>query len=145
MAKISNKELLMIIRDEFNNAENQRASVDVTRKQCISAYVGDYPEPRVQKDVSSAIVTVVQDTIQNTMPSILGVFESTPKAVNFSTRNKEDQETARNMTDYANFVFNDLNPRHNNLSTAIYNGLLCGSGFLKTYWKQKHHSSLSRL
>lgn len=137
MAKeVSDKDLLKIIKDEFSNAETQRAKTDEIRRKCLSAYNGEYPVPDKQEGTSKAVVMAVHDTVNNAMPSILGVFESTDKAVNFSSRKKEEQDVAQNMTEYANFVFNDLNPRHNNLNTSVFNGLLCGTGFLKTYWKE---------
>lgn len=58
-----------------------------------------------EENRSSIVLTEVRDTVLQVMPSLLRVFTSAEKAVEFVPRNMEDVPLAEQATDYVNYVF----------------------------------------
>lgn len=58
-----------------------------------------------EENRSSIVLTEVRDTVLQVMPSLLRVFTSAEKAVEFVPRNREDVPLAEQATDYVNYVF----------------------------------------
>jgi len=72
--------------------------------------------------------------VRSVKPSIMRVFMSTTKAVEFMPRGPEDVAMAEQATDFINHEFNRLNG-YRVLSDAIHDALVKKQGIIKAYYK----------
>ena len=82
---------------------------------------------------SQVVMTEVRDTILAMMPSLLRVFTSSEKPVEFAPRRSEDVAMAEQATDYVSYVFNVDNPGFSILHSAFKDALKTKIGVFKWY------------
>lgn len=85
---------------------------------------------------SSVVETKVRDTIRAIKPSLLRVFLSTDKPVEFIPRKPQDALIADQATQYASYKFNQCNG-YKVLSDVIHDTLLKKIGVAKVYYEEK--------
>jgi hypothetical protein len=95
--------------------------------------MSDMPAP---KDRSQAVSTDVSDTVEGLMPNLMEIFCSGDDVVEFQPVGQEDEEAARQETDYVNHVFMQKNPGFLTLYTFIKDALLQKNGIVKTWWDE---------
>ena len=100
------------------------------REQAMSFYRGDYLGNE-EEGRSQIVMTEVRDVVQAMMPSLLRVFTSSEKAVEFAPRREEDVPAAEQATDYINYIFNNDNPGFQILYSAIKDALISKIGVIK--------------
>lgn len=83
---------------------------------------------------SKVVSTKVRDTIKATKPSILRVFMSTDKPVEFVPRGPEDVAMAEQATNFIHHEFQRLNG-YKILSDLIHDALVKKQGIAKAYYK----------
>ncbi len=83
---------------------------------------------------SSVVSTDVADTIEWMLPSLLKIFAGSDDVVEFAPTNRDDEEAARQATDYVRHVFWRQNHGFNLLYTWFKDALLQKVGVLKVYW-----------
>ena len=101
-------------------------------------YMGE-PLGNEQEGRSQVISTEVADTIEMMMPSLMRIFSSTDRTVEFVPRGPEDVEAAAQATDYCNFIFNSDNDGFLTLHNWFKDGLLQKLGVVKTWWEEEAH------
>ena len=101
-------------------------------------YMGE-PLGNEQEGRSQVISTEVADTIEMMMPSLMRIFSSTDRTVEFVPRGPEDVEAAAQATDYCNFIFNNDNDGFLTLHNWFKDGLLQKLGVVKTWWEEEAH------
>jgi hypothetical protein len=69
------------------------------------ASFGDEEEGR-----SQVVLSEVRDTIQAMMPSLMRIFTSGQKIVEYMPRTADDVNVAEQASDAVNFIFNEMNP-----------------------------------
>ena len=82
---------------------------------------------------SKVVATKVRDTVRAIKPSLMRVFLSTDKPVEFVPRNQEDVLMAEQATKYMHYQFNELNG-YRVLNDAIHDSLIKKVGVVKVYW-----------
>ena len=82
---------------------------------------------------SKVVATKVRDTVRAIKPSLMRVFLSTDKPVEFVPRNQEDVQMAEQATKYMHYQFNELNG-YRVLNDAIHDALIKKVGVVKVYW-----------
>jgi len=82
---------------------------------------------------SKVVSTKVRDTVRAIKPSLMRVFLSTDKPVEFVPRNQEDVQMAEQATKYMHYQFNELNG-YRVLNDAIHDSLIKKVGIVKVYW-----------
>ena len=82
---------------------------------------------------SKVVSTKVRDTVRAIKPSLMRVFLSTDKPVEFVPRNQEDVQMAEQATKYMHYQFNELNG-YRVLNDAIHDALIKKVGVVKVYW-----------
>ncbi len=90
-------------------------------------YMGE-PLGNEQEGRSQVVSTEVADTIEMMMPSLMRIFSSTDRTVEFVPRGPEDVEAAAQATDYCNFIFNSDNDGFLTLHNWFKDGLLPEAG-----------------
>lgn len=112
------------------------------REQAMSFYRGDFIGNE-EVGRSQIVMTEVRDTIQAMMPSLLRVFTSSEKAVEFMPRREEDAPAAEQATDYINYIFNNDNPGFQILYSAIKDALVSKTGIIK--WRVDEKTEVEEL
>jgi hypothetical protein len=93
---------------------------------------GDEEEGR-----SQVVSMDVRDTVQAIMPSLMRIFNSTERTVEFMPQQPEDVPHAKQATDYANFIINRDNRGFLEMHSAFMDALVRKVGILKCYWEDK--------
>jgi len=108
------------------------------------AYFGDEEEGR-----SQVVLSEVRDTIQAMMPSLMRIFTSGQKIVEYMPRTPDDVAVAEQASDAVNFIFNEMNPGFQILHSAFKDALLKRAGIV-TWWAEnedrvveKHYSGMT--
>lgn len=86
---------------------------------------------------SSVVSSDVQDTVEWIMPSLMRIFTAGDTAVEFNPTGEEDEESAKQATDYANYVWDRDNPGFLNFHTWFKEALIAKVGTVKVYWEVK--------
>lgn len=146
--------------DERTPEENGRRSLDARRddrlsaildqeeRQSIAYMAGELSEEREdalkyyygkpfgnEEDGHSRVVMRdVQDVVEWVLPALLKIFASGDQVVEFQPRGKEDEESARQRTEYVNYVFQNDNPGFVLLYTAFKDALIQKNGVCKVYY-----------
>lgn len=90
-----------------------------------------------EEDGRSQIVSHdVRDTIGAIMPSLMRIFFSTDKVVEFVPKNAEDVQRAESATDYINYIFTQDNPGFLTLQSAFKDALIRRCGIVKYWWDE---------
>jgi hypothetical protein len=82
---------------------------------------------------SRVVSTKVRDTVRSIKPSLMRVFLSTDRAVEYTPQGPEDIATASQATQYMHWAFNELNG-YKLLNDAFHDALIKKAGVLKIYW-----------
>jgi hypothetical protein len=88
-----------------------------------------------EEDGRSQVVSMdVRDTVQAIMPSLMRIFHSTERTVEYVPQGPEDIEAAKQATDYANFIINRDNNGFLHMHAAFKDALIRKAGVIKCYW-----------
>jgi len=126
------QEISAIVQDAMQNAVDfVESEISEIRLKAQRYYDGEvdigYEDGR-----SKVVATKIRDTVRAVKPSIMRVFMSTTKAVEFVPRGPEDVAMAEQATDFINHEFNRLNG-YRVLSDAIHDALVKKQGIIKAY------------
>lgn len=88
---------------------------------------------------SSVVATKVRDVVRAVKPSLMRVFMSTARPVEFIPKGPEDVAFAEQASDYMHYVF-QKNNGFRVLSDAFHDALIKKQGVVKTYWETKYNS-----
>lgn len=82
---------------------------------------------------SKVVATKVRDTIRAIKPSLMRVFLSTDKPVEYVPRGPEDVQMAEQATEYMHYVFSEQNG-YRVLNDVFHDALVKKTGVAKVYW-----------
>jgi len=87
-----------------------------------------------QEGRSQIVTRDVADVIEWIMPSLMKIFTSGDKVVQFEPQGPEDVEMAKQSTDYVNYVIMRQNPGFSTIYQWFKDALLQKNGVIKHYW-----------
>ena len=90
---------------------------------------------------SKVVATKVRDTIRSVKPSIMRVFMSTAKPVEFMPKGPEDVAAAEQATQYIHYVFTKNNG-YRVLNDAIHDALIKKNGIVKAYYEASYDAEI---
>jgi hypothetical protein len=76
----------------------------------------------------------VRDTVQAIIPSLMRIFHSTERTVEYVPQGPEDVDAAKQATEYANYIINRDNNGFLHMHAAFKDALIRKAGILKCYW-----------
>jgi len=118
------------IEDAIDYIDNWISPVRATATQYYRGEpFGDEEEGR-----SQVVSMDVRDTVQAIMPSLMRIFHSTERTVEYMPQGPEDIEAAKQATDYANFIINRDNNGFLHMHAAFKDALIRKAGIIKCYW-----------
>lgn len=91
-----------------------------------------------EEDGRSQVVSMdVRDTVQAIMPSLMRVFHGSDQTVEFVPQGPEDVASAKQATEYVNYIVNRDNRGFLEMHSAFMDALIRKVGILKCYWEDK--------
>lgn len=131
---MNDNELKAIVRAQLDNSLTISSELEVDQGDALDYYYGRVFGNEV-KGRSQVVTRDVLETIEWIMPSLLRVFASGKKTVNFDATSEQDEEAAEQETDIVNHVFNKDNKGFIILHNWFKDALLQKVGYTKTYWE----------
>ena len=132
--KKSEQEILSILAKEIHNSSGYIGGEIVSRrKKSLEYYLGN-PLGNEQEGRSQVVSNDVMDTVESLMPSLMKIFTSGDNVFACEGTGPEDEEMARQASDYLNHIFLKENNGFTALYTAFKDALIQKNGILKIYW-----------
>ena len=133
MAK-SERDILAVLSREIHNASGFIGGELVSRRKKSLEYYLGMPLGNEQEGRSQVISNDVLDTVESLMPSLMRIFTAGDNVFNCEGVGPEDDEMARQCSDYLNYIFYKENSGFLALYSAFKDALIQKNGILKVYW-----------
>jgi hypothetical protein len=118
------------IEDAIDYSDNW---ISPYRATATEYYRGD-PFGDEEEGRSQVVSMDVRDTVQAIMPSLMRIFHSTDRTVEYAPQGPEDVAAAKQATEYANYIINRDNNGFLHTHAAFKDALIRKVGVLKCYW-----------
>jgi hypothetical protein len=136
MAKMTESTLQSIIKGEIQSSSSfLGGEVSDQRRKAMEYYLGE-PFGNEVEDRSQVVSTDVQDTIESIMPDFMEIFASGEEAVRFEPVGQEDEQAAKQATEYVNHIWFKANNGFEVTHDWIKDALLQKNGIIKVYWDE---------
>ena len=132
--KKSKQEILSVLSKEIHNASGYIGGELVARRKKSLEYYLGMPLGNEQEGRSQVVSNDVMDTVESLMPSLMKIFTSGDNVFQCEGVGPEDEEMARQASDYINHVFLKENNGFTALYCAFKDALIQKNGILKVYW-----------
>ena len=130
-------EIVSMVEDELRKSGLQHDSrISQQREQSYKYYYG-LPFGNERKGFSRHVSMEVFESVEDVKAELLETFTSGPKVLRFTEEAENDQEAARDATEYVNSIFYDQNRGFNVLHDVIHDGLVAKMGVAKACWYER--------
>lgn len=129
---MSDEKLGSIVSAELEDAISFADEVGEERASASRYYKGE-PFGNEAEGRSQVVSTDVRDVVQGIMPSLMRVFFSSEKVVEFVPQGPEDVASAEQATDYVNWIVREDNPGFTIFHAAFKDALVRRTGVIKWY------------
>ena len=113
------------------------------RKQALEAYLRQ-PYGNEVEGKSQIVTGEVAEAIDGALPSLVRIFTGSDQIVVFEPQGPQDEASAKQATDYCNWVFNRDNEGVAILHDWFKDALLQKNGIVKAYWEDKENITKER-
>ena len=132
---LTDAQLIAILEAEEAQCEGRSSSVlNEERKKALDYFNGE-PFGTEVKGRSQVVSTEVSDTVLWILPSLMRIFTAGDDVVEFEPTGPEDEEAAKQATDYVNWIFTRQNPGAMIIYGLFFDALLQKNGFGKAWWE----------
>lgn len=129
-------QLSALCANEINGAIGQLGTtVSSQREQAMREYFAQ-PYGNEMPDRSQIVMTDVRDAVEAALPHLMKIFTSGEDVVRFEPQRQEDEETAKQATDYANYIIWRDNLGFQIFYTWFKDALLQKNGVVKYWWDE---------
>jgi len=139
LKKLTEDDIKSIAADAVDNAEDFVNSEIVSDRLKAQRYYDGKVDIGEEDGRSKVVATKIRDKIRAIKPSLMRVFLSTDKPVEFAPMGPEDAQFSEQATKYVNYKFNSLGG-YNVLSDVFSDSLLKKCGVVKCYWNVEKKS-----
>jgi GrpB-like predicted nucleotidyltransferase (UPF0157 family) len=137
-------ELKSILQSEIDDAIGFIESETVEqRKQALEAYLRQ-PYGNEVEGKSQIVTGEVAEAIDGALPSLVRIFTGSDNIVVFEPQGPKDEASAKQATDYCNWVFNRDNAGVAILHDWFKDALMQKNGIVKAYWENKEDITKER-
>jgi len=141
---MAQNELMSIIQSEIDDAIGFIESETVEqRKQALEAYLLQ-PYGNEVEGKSQIVTGEVAEAIDGALPSLVRIFTGSDNIVVFEPQGPRDEASAKQATDYCNWVFNRDNAGVAILHDWFKDALMQKNGIVKAYWENKEDITKER-
>ena len=130
----SKQEILSVLNREISNASGFIGGELVARRKKSLEYYLGMPLGNEQEGRSQVVSNDVLDTVESLMPSLMRIFTAGDNVFSCEGVGPEDDEMARQCSDYLNYIFYKENKGFVALYSAFKDALIQKNGILKVYW-----------
>ena len=130
----SKQEILSVLNREISNASGFIGGQLVARRKKSLEYYLGMPLGNEQEGRSQVVSNDVLDTVESLMPSLMRIFTAGDNVFSCEGVGPEDDEMARQCSDYLNYIFYKENKGFVALYSAFKDALIQKNGILKVYW-----------
>tara|TARA_R110002020_G_scaffold84941_2_gene209991 strand:+ start:929 stop:2929 length:2001 start_codon:yes stop_codon:yes gene_type:complete len=109
------------------------------RRKSLNAYLRK-PYGTEIEGRSSIVTGEVAEVIDGALPNLMRIFTATDNVVKFEAKNAKGEESAKQATQYCNWVFTTQNQGFNVLHETFKTALLQKVGIFKVYYEEKTNS-----
>jgi GrpB-like predicted nucleotidyltransferase (UPF0157 family) len=113
------------------------------RKQALEAYLRQ-PYGNEVEGKSQIVTGEVAEAIDGALPSLVRIFTGSDNIVVFEPQGPRDEASAKQATDYCNWVFNRDNEGVAILHDWFKDALMQKNGIVKAYWEDKEDITKER-
>jgi len=140
--QMDDAELQSIITQDLTDAVSYIDSdLSPTRAKGTEYYRGDLFGNEVEGN-SKVVAMEVRDTVSAMLPSLMRVFFSSENVVEFVPRGPEDVQSAKQATDYANYIFQNDNNGFLTSYAIFKDALVRKCGIAKFWWEDDEKVSI---
>src|SRR3990167_2750112 len=135
---LTDDQLVGLIERELSSARAYSTGGELSkqRAKALDFYYGRAVDELVRIEGRSSVVsTDVADTIEWIMPSLIRVFAAGDEVCKFEPHGPEDEQAAKQATEYVNWIFSRDNEGFLILYTAFKDALLQKNGIMKVWWE----------
>ena len=140
MAQMTEDELRAMTDVEIRNSMGYMTGLlSEQRRRALYYYLGEAKGDLAPPEVtgrSTIVSSDVMDTIEWMLPSLISVFTASDEVVQFEPTSPQDEEAAKQATDWSNHVFYKQNDGFKVLYTWFKDALLEKNGIVKCYWEE---------
>ena len=145
MGKMTENELKALVQSEHHAALGFMSDELANQRQKSMDYYLGEPFGNEQEGRSKVVSTDVADTIEWILPSLLKIFMAGDEVVRFDPQQPEDEQAAKQATEYINFVFNRDNAGFLILYSMFKDGLLQKNGISKVWWDTRKDTKSQKI
>lgn len=132
---LSKRELASLCRDEIDNAIGyDKKDLRKKRRRALEYYRGEMSDISAQPKRSKVTTHDIADTIGWLMPQVMRAFTGSDIIAEYEPSGPEDEQFAKQATDYINYKFIKDCDGYRVLYTAFHEGFLFGNGVVKHWW-----------
>ena len=131
--EMSEEEFSAVVGSAIDDAADYIDQYVAPAREAATAYYRGDLFGNEEENRSTIVLTEVRDTVLQVLPSLLRVFTSAEKAVEFVPRSMEDVPMAEQATDYVNYVFYQDNNGFKVLYDAFKDALVRKTGII--HWR----------
>lgn len=134
---MTDDQLSAMCRQEIDDASGyDESELSLRRKKAMDYYDGRMPDVPARKGRSQVTSHDLSDAIGWILPGLMRVFASGDRVADYEPSGPEDEEVARQATDYVNYVFMQECDGYRVLHDACLEALKLGNGIGKVYWSE---------
>jgi len=136
MAQMTESELKSILGAEIaDSLAHLGGELSAQRRKALRYYLGE-PFGNEQEGRSKVVSTDVADVVEWILPALLKIFTTGDEVVRFEPTGPEDEEVAKQATEYVNWIFSRDNAGFLNLYMLFKDALLQKNGIAKVWWEE---------
>ena len=137
----SEREIESIVQDAMNDAVDFiEGEISDARIKAQRYYDGEVDIGH-EDGRSKVVATKVRDTVRAVKPSLMRIFLSTSKPVEYTPKGPEDVAAAEQATSFMHHEFTRLNG-YRVLNDAFHDALVKKQGIVKAYWLMTPHAKI---
>ncbi len=136
MSKMSQQDIQSAIKTAIQSAIDYVDSDIADQRERAQSYFDGNVDLDHEEGRSRVVSTKVRDVVRGAKPSLMRIFMSNNKFVEFTPKGPEDVANAEQATAYTHWVFNKVGG-YNVLSNAIHDSLVKKVGIVKVWWNQE--------
>ncbi len=133
MAKLTEEQLVTIVKTEFSQSTGADDKLDTARQLAWDRYLSLVLGNEVEGE-SQVRTSDVSDVVDGTMPPLLRMFTSADNLVSFDATDQDDVPQAEQETDYVSHVFFKENEAFLILFFWFFDALVAKNGYVAAWW-----------
>ena len=141
---MANADLKSIIQAEVDDALGFLETETVEQRKVALQYYLRQPLGNETEGKSQIVTGEVAEAIDGALPSLVRIFTGSDQIVVFEPQGPQDEASAKQATDYCNWVFHRDNEGMAILHDWFKDALLQKNGIVKAYWEDKEDITKER-